>query len=223
MTEYTAKRARTRGQLLSAGQELLPGAVRRGLEHALGPGPVTQRADVSRQTWYRYWRADDSAYLDELLLTALDLVAILLGPRLGSMATRDPTLTPREAARALAHAHFTLVTQRRVAIPHLVGVVLALEDRFLEDEDGIRPTSAPEIVRDFQRRAQDALLDAYGLVLDRWGRRPVAGMDLDRIVALIGALADGFALRHIVDPDGATGETFAGAALELLQGLTEPQ
>ena len=87
MTEYTAKRARTRGQLLAAGQELLPGAVRRGLEHALGPGPVTQRAEVSRQTWYRYWRADDSAYLDELLRVALDTVTFLLGPRLAALAS----------------------------------------------------------------------------------------------------------------------------------------
>src|SRR5215831_1824011 len=123
MTEYTAKRARTRGQLLAAGQELLPGAVRRGLEHALGAGPVTQRAEVSRQTWYRYWRADDSAYLDELLRAALDTVSFLIGPQLLALtAATDPG---PDAARALARAHFTLVTQRRVAIPHLVGAVLA--------------------------------------------------------------------------------------------------
>src|SRR5438270_13954394 len=99
MTEYTAKRARTRGQLLAAGQELLPGAVRRGLEHALGPGPVTQRADVSRQTWYRYWRADDSAYLDELLAVALDTVTVLLRPRLATLAAT--VSNGPEAARAL--------------------------------------------------------------------------------------------------------------------------
>ena len=46
-------------------------------------------------------------------------------------------------------------------------------------------------------------------------------MDVDRIVTLIGALADGFALRHIADPDGATGETFAEAAVDLLEGLTQ--
>src|SRR5436189_2918818 len=104
MTEYTVKRARTRGQLLAAGQELLPGAVRRGLEHALGPGPVTQRAEVSRQTWYRYWRADDSGYLDELLVTALDTVAILLGPRLRAIALGDPQGNAADAAVELAHA-----------------------------------------------------------------------------------------------------------------------
>src|SRR3954462_14183762 len=119
MTEYTAKRARTRGTLLAAGHELLPGAVRRGLEHALGPGPVTQRAEVSRQTWYRYWRADDSGYLDELLVTAMDTVAILQGPRLRAIALDDPDANAAEAATQLAHAHFTLVTRRRVAIPHL--------------------------------------------------------------------------------------------------------
>src|SRR4029077_3141500 len=105
MPQYTAKRARTRGQLLAAGQELLPGAVRRGLEHALGPGPVTQRADVSRQTWYRYWRADDSAYLDELLGVALDTVTFLLGPRLTVLAASGGD--GADAATALARAHFT--------------------------------------------------------------------------------------------------------------------
>src|SRR5215467_9847658 len=114
MTEYTAKRARTRGQLLAAGQELLPGAVRRGLEHALGPGPVTLRADVSRQTWYRYWRADDSGYLDELLSAALDTIALLIGPRLHVLASTDGD--GLECAHALARAHFTLSAQRRVAI-----------------------------------------------------------------------------------------------------------
>src|SRR4051794_6530559 len=162
MTEYTAKRARTKGQLLASGQELLPGAVRRGLEQALGPGPVTQRAEVSRQTWYRYWRADDSGVLDELLQTALDTVSLLLSPRLTALAA-DREATPGEAAAILARAHFTLVTQRRVAIPHLAGVVLALEDRFLEAEDGIRPTSAPEIVREFQAQMHASLLDAYGV------------------------------------------------------------
>src|SRR4051794_23673729 len=156
MTEYTAKRARTRGTLLAAGHELLPGAVRRGLEHALGPGPVTQRAEVSRQTWYRYWRADDSAYLDELLRAALDTVSFLIGPRLAALTALTqpgPDAGP-DAARALARAHFMLVTQRRIAIPHLVGVVLAVEDRVLEAEDGIRPTSAPEIVHEYQLRVQ---------------------------------------------------------------------
>jgi len=220
MTEYTAKRARTRGQLLAAGQELLPGAVRRGLEHALGPRPVTQRAEVSRQTWYRYWRADDTQYLDELLRVALDTVTFLLGPRLAVLAAG-----PEEglaAARTLARAQFTLVTQRRIAIPHLVGVVLALEDRFLEAEDGIRPTSAPEIVSDYHARVHAALADAYGAVLDRWGRRPGANTDLDRVVELISALADGFALRQVVDPGETTEDAFAQAAVGLLEALTQP-
>jgi len=221
VTEYTAKRARTRGQLLAAGQELLPGAVRRGLEHALGPGPVTQRANLSRQTWYRYWRADDSSYLDELLFTALDTVSILLGPRLDSIVASQHA-APQEAAAALAHAHFDLVAQRRIAIPHLVGVVLALEDRFLQAENGTRTTSAPQIVREFQRRAHDALLAAYEQVLNRWQREPAAGLDLGRIVELIAALADGFALRHVVDPDDATANTFADAAVDLLRSVTVP-
>src|SRR5947199_10404636 len=98
MTEYTAKRARTRGQLLAAGQELLPGAVRRGLEHALGSGPVAQRAEVSRQTWYRYWRADDSAYLEELLAVTLEAVSSLLEPHLSAAGAMSGPIPDEDAA-----------------------------------------------------------------------------------------------------------------------------
>jgi len=218
MTEYTAKRARTRGQLLAAGQELLPGAVRRGLEHALGPGAVTQRAEVSRQTWYRYWRADDSEYLDELLRVALDTVVLLFEPRLAALAA-EAEAGP-DGVRRFARAHFALATRRRVAVAHLVGVVLALEDRVLEAEDGIRPTSAPEIVRDYQARVHEVLANAYGAILRRWGRRPRPGTDLDRTIDLIAALADGFALRHIADPDGTTEDQFADAVVGVLEAVT---
>jgi hypothetical protein len=114
------------------------------------------------------------------------------------------------------------VTQRRIAIPHLVGVRLALEDRFLEAEGGIRPTSAPEIVRDYQARVHDALADAYGAVLERWQRRPRGDTDLGRIVDLLAALADGFALRQVVDPEGPTEDEFAQTAVRLLDVLTVP-
>jgi hypothetical protein len=222
MSEYTAKRARTRGQLLAAGQELLPGAVRRGLEHALGPGPVTKRAEVSRQTWYRYWRADDSQYLDELVRAALDTVTLLVGPHLRALASSTDLPTGEAAAVALAREHFALATQGRVAIPHLVGVMLALEDRHLEAEAGIRPTSAPEIVRTYQARIDEALRDAYGALLDRWRRHPLPGSDLGRVVALLSALADGFALRHVADPDGTADDEFANAAVGLLTAVTLP-
>ena len=218
MPEYTAKRAQTRGQLLAAGQALLPGAVRLGLEHALGPGRVTRRADVSRQTWYRYWRADDSTYLEELLRANLDTVTLLLRPRL-AVATAGAS-DGRAAARALSTAHFALVTRRRVAIAHLLGVALALEDRVLEEEEGTRPTSAPEIVQAYQARVHAALTDAYRDLLERWGRTPRPGTDLEQIVDLVAALADGVALRSLVDPEGASGDEFAPAAVALLEALT---
>jgi len=58
-------------------------------------------------------------------------------------------------------------------------------------------------------------------LLKRWDRRPRPGTDLTRIVELIAALADGFALRQVVDPDGATEEAFAQAAVGLLEAVTE--
>jgi hypothetical protein len=226
MPEYTAKRARTRAQLLAAGQELLPGAVRRGLDHALAPGPVAQRADVSRQTWYRYWRADDSAYVEELLAVTLDAGSSRLAQQLAAAATHaDPVTDDDDAieqALLLARAHFRLVTQPRIAIPHMIATALAIEDRYLAVEEGLRPSSAPEIVRRYHERIQVVLVDAYGALLWRWGRRPAPGSDLAHIVNILAALADGFALRSPWNsrPGDDDGDRFARAAVALLEALS---
>jgi hypothetical protein len=182
---------------------------------------VTQRADVSRQTWYRYWRADESTYLDELVGGALETVAPVLGARFRT----DDTLVAdgRTAADALARAHFAVVSQQRIAMPYLVAVVLALEDRVLEAEGGMRPTSAPRIVRDYQARVNAALVDAYRALLEWWRRRPRPDMDVAGIVELVSALADGFALRQIPDPVGAIDDAFARHAVRLLEALTLPR
>ena len=136
----------------------------------------------------------------------LDTVTLLLRPRL-AVATAGAS-DGHAAARALSTAHFALVTRRRVAIAHLLGVVLALEDRVLEEEEGTRPTSAPEIVQAYQARVHAALTDAYRDLLERWGRTPRPGTDLEQIVDLVAALADGVALRRLVDPEGASGDEF---------------
>ncbi|MGQ0824183.1 MAG: hypothetical protein ACT4OX_03965 [Actinomycetota bacterium] len=221
MSEYTAKRARTRGQLLAAGQEMLPGALRRGLEHALGPGPVSQRAGLSRQTWYRYWRADDTAYLDELTRTALDTVRLLMQPILDRLHTPRGDSGPLDALiRDVARAHFALVTQRRIALVHLLVAALAVEDQFLEAESGIRPTGAPAILHDYYERLTEALVDVYAPLIQQWRRVPVAPLATADLVTRITALADGFALRHVADPDGLTADGFADAVVTTLRDLT---
>jgi hypothetical protein len=222
MSEYTAKRARTRGQLLAAGQEMLPGALRRGLEHALGPGPVAQRAGLSRQTWYRYWRADDSGYLDELTRTALDTVHLLLGPMLAQLrAPRGDDGQAVALLREIARAHVALATQRRVALVQFTVAALAVEDQFLEAESGIRPTAAPAILSDYYERLGAALARIYGPVLEVWGRTPRAPLTTRDLIGEIMALADGYALRHVADPDLAGPDRFADVVVATLQGLTE--
>ena len=223
MSEYTAKRARTRGQLLAAGQEMLPGSVRRGLEHALGPGPVAQRAGLSRQTWYRYWRADDSGYLDELTRTALDTVYLLLGPMLTQLRAPRPELAPVETlVRELARAHVALATQRRVALVQFTVAALAVEDQFLEAESGIRPTAAPAILHDYYQRLREVLARIYGPVLEVWGRTPRPPLTVSDLIAEVMGLADGYALRHVADPELASADRFADTVVALLLGLTEP-
>jgi hypothetical protein len=221
MSEYTAKRARTRGQLLAAGQEMLPGSLRRGLEHALGPGPVAQRAGLSRQTWYRYWRADDSGYLHELTRTALDTVYLLLGPMLTQLRAPRPDVPVDTLVRELARAHVALATHRRVALVQFTVAALAVEDQFLEAESGIRPTAAPAILHDYYERLREVLARIYGPVLELWGRQPAAPLTMSDLIAEVMALADGYALRHVADPDLAGTDRFADTVLALLLGLTE--
>lgn len=221
MPEYTAKRARTRGRLLAAAQEMLPGAVRRGLEHAVGPGPTTVRARLSRQTWYRYWRADDSGFLDELTRTALDAVHLLLAPMLGQIP-ETPGAEPPEQLRELARAHLALVTHRRVAFLQLLVATLAVEDQFLEAETGTRTTGAPDVLHDHHDRIVGTLVGVYGPVLAAWGRAPRAPLDEVDVVAHVCALADGFALRWAADPDASLPARFAEAVEALVLALTEP-
>jgi hypothetical protein len=114
------------------------------------------------------------------------------------------------------------VTQRDTATPHLVGVVLALEDEHLAAHGALRPTSAPEIVRTFQARARALLGEAYGAVLDRWGRVPHPEITLGRVVESLAALADGFALRRVVDDDRAAEDAFALTAVRVLEAMSVP-
>jgi len=221
MSEYTAKRARTRGRLLAAGQEILPGAVRRGLEHALGPGPVSHRAGLSRQTWYRYWRADDSGFLDELARTSLASVHVLVEPLVERLRSA-PDVAPVTLLRDVARAHFGVLTHRRVALVHLLVATLAIEDQLLEAEMGTRPTAAPSIARDHVVRLDRTLTECYRPVLERMGRRPRPPLDVPDVVRHVSALASGYALRHACDPRGRQREAFVEAAGAAVAVLTEP-
>jgi hypothetical protein len=66
------------------------------------------------------------------------------------------------------------------------------------------------------------LTDAYRELLEAWGRRPRPGTGLGQLVESIAALADGFALRAIADPERSSGEQFAPAAVTFLEALTVP-
>jgi hypothetical protein len=110
-----------------------------------------------------------------------------------------------------------------MAIPHVVGVVLAPEDRHLEAEDGMRPTSAPDIVRDYQRRVPRSARRRERDTSRPLAPHAVVDTDIARIVALVGALADGFSsLRQFAAPDGATEDEFAASAVGLIEALTTP-
>ena len=224
MTEYTAKRARTRGQLLAAGQELLPGAVRRGLEHALGPGPVTQRAEVSRQTWYRYWRADDSGIPRRAAARRARHRRVPARPppaRASRPSPADaPTGAPRPSAASLAP---TSRSSRSAGSRSRISSASSSPSRtgYFEAEDGIRPTSAPEIVREYQRRVHEALVDAYGDAPRSLGPRArTHGMDLARIVDLARRARRRLRPAQVAEPEGAIEDDFAAAAVGLLEALT---
>ncbi len=218
MTEYTAKRARTRGQLLAAGQELLPGAVRRGLEFAIGPGSVTQRAGLSRQTWYRYWRADDSGYLDELIRTTLDAVALLLAPRLGELSGEGALLEPPAALHAVAKGQFALLGQRRVALAQLIAATLAVEDEFTEPA----ASAAHGALHDYYARCRAALVPVYRRILEDWRREPIPPFGVGDIVDVLAALSDGLALRRPAESELGATDRFASAAVAVVTSLTQP-
>lgn len=66
-----------------------------------------------------------------------------------------------------------------------------------------------------------ALVDAYGKVLEHWGYRPRAPLDLEQFVVTVLALADGLILRYCAD-DCVDADLYSKLLAEVATSLLEP-
>ena len=222
MTETTPKAARTRQRLLEAARELLPGALRAGLEHSLGPVPVARRADVSRQTWYRNWGAGDGEFVADLVRHLLPVSRGMAG------ATRDgvAALVPGQAlgidaARELARLAFFVSAEPEFVLSRFVVFALATEERIVAEREGCEELGdLTAIVRDFFDGYTDELAGAYGVMLEGWGREPAPPFDLHSLAVVLTALAAGLSFRRVVDPEAVPEDLGTAAILMLAPALT---
>ena len=223
MTEPTQKAARTRESLLEAARGLLPGALRSGLEHSLGPVPVSRRAGVSRQTWYRYWGADQDEFVEDFVRHLLPVSRGMAGAVNDGVSALAPELhlLGIDAARDLARVSFFASVDPEYVLTRFVVFSLATEERIVAEREGREVEGGlTAIVREYYDRYTDELAEAYRVMLDSWGREPAPPFDLRGLAVVLTALAAGLSFRHVVDPEAAPESLGTEAILMLAPALT---
>jgi len=223
MSRPVQKAANTRERLLAAAWDLLPGALRAGLEHSLGPVPLSREAGVSRQTWYRHWGSDRDPFVEDLVRHLLPVSRGIVGAvsdgvsRLG----RPGEQVGAEAARELARLSFYVSTDPEYVLSRFVVFSLATEERIVAEREGKEVEGGlTAIVREYYDHFTDELAEAYGIILDSWGREPVPPFDLRSLAVVLTALAAGLSIRSVVDPDNAPESLGRDAILLLGPALT---
>lgn len=223
MSEYAEKRARTREAFLEVAFEALPGALREGLLAALGPARLARSAGLSRQTFYRYWPAGGTGFIDELaeyILAPERSFASTIIPDLAEVPAADP-LTATQLLRNAAIAEFETALQIGPLLCEVVSWALLVEGLAIAAVGGAAPTTG---VRDALRRTYndyaDDLVGAYQMLLDEWGREMVPGVSLRQFAAMITGLLDGMGIRWLFDPELASPSLYADAVLALVPAFT---
>lgn len=206
MSEPASKAERTKERILEAALELLPGALRSGLEQALGPVPVSRRAGVSRQTWYRYWGGEGDSFMSDFVSFMLPISWGMAGVLREGVAglTDGGRIIGLDAAVELARLSISASYDAEYVLTRFIVFMLATEERAIADRSG-RPLEegVTALVREHYDRYTDELAEAYGAILDAWGREPAPPFDLRSIAVVLTALASGLSIRHAVDPEAA--------------------
>lgn len=223
MIEPARKAPKGRESLLDAALELLPGALRAGLGHSLGPVPLSRQAGVSRQTWYRYWGTEGEPFIEDLVRHLLPVSRGIAGAMsdgtTGLVPGDDPTGV--EVARELAELSFYVSVDPEYVLSRFVVFSLATEERILADSEGRDVEGGvTALVRDYYDRFTDELADAYQVLLDAWGREPAPPFDLRGVAVVLTALAAGLSFRHVVDPENAPESLGRDAILLIGPALT---
>ncbi len=223
LTAATGKTARTRERLLEAALDLLPGALRAGLEQSLGPVAVSGRAGVSRQTWYRHWGADGDSFVEDLVEYLLPIsrgIAGVMSDGAARVERRGDELGVEEATELASLAFYVSADPRFVLTRHIV-FALATEERIVAEREGREVEGgATELVRAYFDRYTDTLAGAYAVILDSWGREPAPPFDLRSLSVVLTAMAAGISFRRCVDPEAVPDNLGADAILLLAPTLT---
>jgi len=212
-----------RERLLEAAWELLPGALRAGLEHSLGPVPLSRRAGVSRQSWYRCWGGDGDPLIEDFVSRLLPVsrgIAGAMTAGVSGIAAGDERAEV-EVARRIAELSFYVSVDPEYVLSRFVVFALATEERIVADREGRTVEGGvTALVRDYYDGFTDDLADAYQVLLDAWGREPTPPFDLRGIAVVLTALAAGLSIRHVVDPKNAPESLGRDAILLLAPALT---
>ena len=210
----------TRERLLDAGAAILL-EDEEPVDVALKASRVTRRANLTSGAFFHYWQTQQD-YVKEVLDHTLegersrfhtfDAVAEVL-QRL--LQRGDSPLTDdvrKEAVLEAGQRSLEALTESPV-----FAAQMALWSRHLHDKDiGNR-------LKKHYRELDEQAEQLYGKLLEDWGVEPREPYTIERIAAILTALANGLAIRRAIDPEALPDEhEFLGnVTLALLPTMTQ--
>ena len=213
-------RKTTRDYLLEAGLSIL---LEEPVDVALlKASRVTRRAGVTSGAFFHYWETQQD-FVKELLDYSLegerfrhhtfDGVAEILEPLL---ERGEVDLSESEREEALREAGQKSV--EALSESPVFAVEMALWSRHLHDDD------IKNRLKEHRQELDDQAKRLYGKLLEQWGLEPREPYTLERIAAILSALANGLAIRRAIDPDALPDEHrfFGELVLALLPAMTRP-
>jgi AcrR family transcriptional regulator len=205
----------TREQLLDAGLAIL---LEEPTDIALRASRIARRADVTSGAFFHYWQTqgdfladllDYSLVGERLYAHTFDAVTEVLQPLLegeNSLETRERAI--REAGQKSLEA----LTQSPA-----FAVQMALWSRHLHDD------KVKDRLNYLYRDLDSRFVRFFGKLLDEWRLEPREPYTLERIAAVLSALANGLAIRRAVDSETLPDEHrfFGSLVLSLLPTMTK--
>lgn len=198
-------RETTKQRMLEAGIDLWTEESAAELFAGLSVARVARTAGVTRSTFYAYWSSTDE-YL-------LDLTRHLAGPgwdsypdnaRTGAAALRSvgTKLVDRFLAACDRHME-ALIADPRLRVR--LGLTAKLDDPEIAD-----------CLREVIAQAETTRSETFAQLMPIWGRVPRRPFEAQHISTMFTSMADGFAVRHILEPERYPLEVFGLSSLALL-------
>lgn len=202
-----------RERFLAAAAAVLLEDGRQNLNEMLTVQRLASRAGASRQSWHNQFR--DTDFLGELADWAADLPTVrdqtrFLSQWVDLFLKSEGSRTLTGVPDLLRMSFELLAADEKYRLQLLLALIAA----------DVGPVSSPLRGRYDVLRIE--MPDIYRRLVQHVGHEPVPPHTYESMATALIALSDGFVARRQIDPEYATGEAFANAAIALISGAVLP-